>query len=86
MYYVYVLLSEKDSKLYIGYTKDLKRRINEHKKGLSKAIKHRLPVKLIYYEAFLNKTDAHAREIYLKSGYGHEQLNNILKNTIKKFR
>jgi len=84
MFYVYVLLSEKDNKLYIGYTKDLKRRIKEHKNGLSKSTKHRLPVKLIYYEAFLNKTDAHSREIYLKSGYGHRQLQNILKKTIPK--
>ncbi|MEW6674972.1 MAG: GIY-YIG nuclease family protein [Nitrospirota bacterium] len=33
MHYVYVLLSEKDHKLYIGFTSDLKRRLKEHNEG-----------------------------------------------------
>ena len=86
MYYVYVLLSLKDGNFYIGYTTDLKRRFNEHKEGYVKATKHRLPLKLVYCEVFLNKNDARAREVYLKSGYGHEQLKSILKNTISQFK
>jgi len=34
MYYVYVLQSLKDKKLYIGYTTNLKRRLKEHKYGV----------------------------------------------------
>jgi predicted GIY-YIG superfamily endonuclease len=30
MFYVYVLKSDKDGSLYIGYTDDLKRRLVEH--------------------------------------------------------
>jgi len=33
MFYVYILKSEKDGKLYIGYTNDLKRRLEEHNSG-----------------------------------------------------
>jgi len=33
MYYVYVLLSLKDKKFYIGFTNDLKRRLKEHNSG-----------------------------------------------------
>jgi len=84
MYYVYILHSKKDRGLYIGYTTDLKRRFMEHQKGLSKSTKHRLPIKLVHYEAFLHNTDARAREKYLKSGYGCEQLRNQLKQLYKK--
>ena len=80
MYYVYILHSTKDGGLYIGYTTDLKRRFEEHRKGLSKATKHRNPVQLIHYEAFLERNDARAREKYLKSGYGRDQLKSQLKN------
>lgn len=68
MYYVYVLKSLKDNKIYTGYSSDIKRRILEHNSGLVKSTKNRLPIKLIYYEAFLDKKDAENREKYLKSG------------------
>lgn len=34
-YYVYVLESLKDGNRYFGFTSDLKRRVNEHSKGLN---------------------------------------------------
>jgi len=84
MYYVYVLHSKKDGGLYIGCTKDLKRRFAEHNEGKSLSTKSRVPFGLIFYEAFLLNSDARAREKYLKSGYGREQLKNILSNFFKK--
>lgn len=86
MYYVYILHSTKDSGLYIGYTTDLKRRLPEHKNGTSKSTKYRIPVQLIHYEAFREIADAKAREKYLKSGYGREQLRNQLKHLYLKLR
>ena len=83
MFYVYILKSLKDNNLYIGYTKDLKKRTWSHKSGFNIATKDRQPLKLIFYEAFSNKSDARKREIFLKSGYGHKQLNSILKNTLE---
>ena len=53
MYYVYVLQSLKDKKLYIGYTANLRRRLKEHKHGGSESTKKRLPFRLIFYEAFI---------------------------------
>lgn len=55
MYFTYVLLSEKDKKLYIGYTEYLKRRFILHNKGKVKATKNRRPFSLIYYEGCLDK-------------------------------
>ena len=41
MWYVYVLRSAKDGKLYVGSTSDLKRRISEHESGFCESTKHR---------------------------------------------
>ena len=68
MYYVYILKSLKDQQIYTGYSSNLKKRISQHQLGLVKSTKNRRPVKLVYYEAFLDKKDAQNREKYLKSG------------------
>jgi putative endonuclease len=51
MYFVYVLQSEKDKNLYIGFTDNLKRRLEEHNQGKNLSTKSRIPLKLIFYEA-----------------------------------
>ena len=84
-YYVYILYSLKDKGLYIGFTADLKNRLQEHAKGQSIATKLRRPFKLIHYEYFVDKADAKAREEFLKSGYGRQQLDQILKRTFEKY-
>ncbi len=66
MFYVYILKSSLDDKLYIGYTNDLKRRFSEHNSGLNTSTKHRRPFELVYYEAYKSKIDAMERERKLK--------------------
>lgn len=78
MYYTYVLRSIKDGELYIGWSNDLKRRIEKHNKGLVTATKNRLPVKLIYYEACLDEQKAIEREKQLKTGFGRAYLKRRL--------
>jgi len=80
MYYTYILKSKKDGNYYTGYTKDLKLRFEEHCKGKVKSTKHRLPVKLIYYEACLKQQDATHREKYLKTYLGKMFIHNRLKS------
>lgn len=70
-HYVYVLQSQKDKDLYIGYTQDLKRRLQEHSAKMNFSTKSRLPLKLIYTETCLNEEDAKRREDYLKTSQGH---------------
>lgn len=41
----------------------------------------RRPLKLIHYEYFISKEDAKAREEFLKSGFGRDQMKQFLKRT-----
>jgi putative endonuclease len=75
-YFTYVLKSEKDKKLYIGYTNNLKNRLIKHNNGLVDATKNRRPLKLIYFECCLNKQKAIEREKALKTGFGRNYLKN----------
>jgi len=83
-HYVYILLSLKDNKFYIGSTSDLRQRFAAHKNGLVNATKNRLPMELIFYEAYLDKYDAIRREDYFKSTKGKQTLRNMLKEYLNK--
>jgi len=78
-YYVYILQSLKNSSLYIGCTSDLRKRLQEHNRGLNFSTKPFMPWQLIHYEADLNKEDATRREKYLKTNQGARLLKRMLK-------
>ena len=82
-YYVYILQSQKNQSLYIGYTSDLRKRLKQHNFGKSQATKPFLPYTLIFYEAFLNRLDAKNREEYLKGGYGRKTIKALISNYLK---
>ncbi len=86
MYYVYILCSSKDGKLYIGSTPDLKKRIEKHSKGYVLATKNRRPLSLIYYESYISPRDAKRREIFLKGGKGHNDLKIQLEDSFRKIK
>ncbi|MCX6813656.1 MAG: GIY-YIG nuclease family protein [Candidatus Azambacteria bacterium] len=79
MFYVYVLESINESDLYIGFTNDLKSRLEKHNRGLNFSTKLRKPWRLVHYEAYLNEKDARRRERYLKTSQGSRLLKRILK-------
>lgn len=85
MYYVYILQSLSDKKLYVGKTIDLRKRFQDHVLGKVIATKARRPLQIIYYEAFSNKTDCGREELFLKSGIGRESLKHRLTYTYKQF-
>lgn len=58
-----------NNQIYIGRTNDLNRRLEEHKLGDVFTTKKYLPVKLVYYEAYLSEKDTERRESALKK-YG----------------
>ncbi|MFA6437283.1 MAG: GIY-YIG nuclease family protein [Candidatus Paceibacterota bacterium] len=83
MFCVYVLYSQKDSKLYIGFTTNLKRRLTEHFHGHSKSTAFRRPFCLVFCEYFLSKKDAMRREKYFKTTDGKRTLKLMLKESLK---
>jgi putative endonuclease len=85
MYYVYVLKSKKDNKLYIGLTNNLKKRLREHNKGLTPSTRYRRPLSLIYYEAYLSPKDAQVREQKLKKfKKSYQELKKRIINSFRK--
>ena len=83
MHYLYILLSRKDNKFYIGYTNNLKRRIKEHNSGEVFSTKGRRPLVLIFYSAFLDEKDAIASEKYFKTTRGKQRIRRMLENYLK---
>jgi predicted GIY-YIG superfamily endonuclease len=71
MFYVYVLRSiAYKTQKYVGYTSDLKRRIQEHNFADSIHTSKFEPWELESYFAFSDQTKAEQFEQYLKSGSG----------------
>lgn len=77
MFYVYLLLSEKDQRTYLGSTDNLERRIGEHNAGKNVSTRIRRPLRLIYKESYSNLSEARAREKYFKSRSGRRELKKI---------
>ncbi len=67
MFWVYILRSEKFRRaIYIGSTKDLSARINQHNHGISLYTKKYMPWELVYCEGYANEQEARDREKKLK--------------------
>ena len=78
-YYVYILQSLNSDFIYTGFTKNLKRRFEEHNSKLNISTKHYAPFEIIHYEAYRNQKDAKRREKYLKCNRGKTTLKTMLK-------
>jgi putative endonuclease len=83
MYYVYVLRSQLDGKLYIGYTTNLRNRMQKHNNGEVTSTKSRRPFELIFYEGYKSMEDAKRRERYFKTTKGKSSLSMILRDSLK---
>jgi putative endonuclease len=81
-YCTYVLFSEKDAMLYVGYSTDLASRILKHNSGGTKSIAYRRPLKLIFCEFYLFEKDARNREQYLKTSAGKKAIKLMLRSTL----
>lgn len=80
MQYVYTLKSLVDNNLYVGCTHDLKQRLILHNRKKVPSTAKRSPLILIYYEVYMDKRDAFAREPFLKTGWGKNYVKKVLQN------
>ena len=77
-YFVYMLKSlGKDPVTYVGYTNDLKKRINLHNNNKGAKFTRGRKWKLIYKEKLNSKKEAISREYYIKN---NRKLRNKIKN------
>ena len=84
MFFVYILKSQEDYDLYIGYTNNLRKRFKEHNLGLVRPTKSRRPLYLVYYEAYASRPDATEREQNLKlRAKALRQLKNRIKGSLE---
>ena len=77
-YFVYVLLSEDDGSYYIGSSRDVSLRLQQHNQGRCRYTKGHRPWKLVHHELFKSHTEALIRERFLKTGAGRNTLKNLL--------
>ena len=83
-YFVYILYSKKDKKLYTGCTNNLEERLKRHNSGAVSATKFRRPLELIYEEEYKNKTEAFDRERFLKTKWGNTFKQRVLRFYVNK--
>ena len=79
-YFVYVISANTNLKLvtYVGYTNNLKKRLNLHNKGKGAKFTRGRHWKIIYREKYATKNQAISREYYIKK-------NRKFRNLIKEF-
>lgn len=85
-YYIYTILSLKTLEIYTGITSDLRRRLDEHSRGIVAGTNIRIPFRLVHYEYFINLDDAKNRYHFLTSSAGKTQLKKSLQKTMRDFR
>lgn len=83
MYYVYILKSLVKDYVYVGYSTDIKQRLEYHQNGYVKSTKAFRPYELVFYEAYKSMVDAKRRERYLKTDKGKSTLRMMLRESIK---
>ena len=78
-YFVYIIGSRKNSKLttYVGYAKDLQKRLSLHNKGRGAKFTRGRIWKIIYSEKYNTKNEAISREYYIKK---NRQFRNLVKS------
>ncbi len=65
-FFTYILLTENNT-LYCGWTNDLEKRLKDHKKGIaSKYTRANKPLKFVYYQEYLTKSEAMKEEARIK--------------------
>lgn len=70
VWYIYILRSARDKRLYVGSATDLRKRLREHRDGRVRSTRHRRPLSLEAYIAVREGSTARHLEAYLKSGSG----------------
>ena len=80
MFYTYILYSAVKDRYYIGYTSDLKTRLEKHNNGNSRSTKSGIPWEMVYHEEYESKHDAMARERAIKKKKSRKYIEWLINN------
>lgn len=83
-YCVYILFSQKDFLLYIGFSTNIEARVKKHNSGGNISTANRIPLELIFCEYYLFEEDARKREKYFKTTMGKKAIKLMLNTTLEK--
>ncbi len=77
-YYIYILTNYNRTSLYVGVTKNIIRRVYEHKHKVNKSYTSKYHVnKLVYFEVFEDIKQAIKREKQIKGGSRQKKIDLI---------
>jgi len=77
---LYVLQSQKNGRYYIGITKDIETRLNQHNRGVGKSTRSNKPWRLVYTEEYNTWSEAIKREKRIKSQKSKSYIENLIRN------
>ena len=80
MYFVYVLQNP-DGRLYVGFTTDIEKRLQQHQAGEAGWTHSRGPWTLVHSETFTDRSEAIHRERSLKRGRTNQEFRKRLSNS-----
>ena len=79
-FYVYIIVNQHNTVMYVGVTNDLHRRVYEHKAGLVEGFTKRYNInKLVYFESTTDALSAISREKEIKK-WRREKKNNLVES------
>lgn len=79
-FFVYILQNWARDRYYVGFCKDLEKRLVKHNNGLVRSTKFGCPWKVVYTEAYGTRQEAYRRERQIKSYKGGEAFKKLITN------
>ncbi len=77
-YYVYILVSEKTGRYYVGSSEDVHNRLELHNAGKVQATRYLRPLRIAYTEEFESRLIARRRELQLKRWKSRRVLDELI--------
>jgi len=78
MYYTYIIYTDSNNQYYVGYTHNLKLRIERHNLGWSQSTKSGIPWRLVYHEEYPAKSEAMSREREIKKWKSRKLIEKLI--------
>ena len=76
-YHLYVLQRSSTGRFYVGHTRDLANRLQEHRDGRVSSTRGRGPWELFYTEEFSSRSEASRRERQIKQLKSHAHIEEL---------